>query len=98
MMILVALLVAMLAIPAVWTWYVSRGELASATDARRWRILRVSIVVSAVVGFVILALGVMAFALIGYWIVLGLAWSVGLLYLGCLTAVFRRARQMSSKT
>jgi hypothetical protein len=97
--ILVALLVAMLAIPAGWTWYVSGGGLASTTGAKRWRMLRVAIVVSAVVGFVILALGVMAFALIGgNWIVLGLAWLVGLLYLGWLTPVFRRAQQRTSKT
>jgi hypothetical protein len=91
--ILAALLAATVAIPAVWTWYVSGGELASATGTKRWRTLRVAIVVSAAAGFVILALGVIAFALIGYWLALGVAWSVGFLYFGFVTPVFRRVQQ-----
>jgi fatty acid desaturase len=89
----------MLAIPAVWTWYVSRGELATTTDAKRWRRLRIAIVAAAAAGFAILALGVMVFALTGYdWLVLGLAWSFGLLYLGWFTPVFRRVRQGTRET
>jgi hypothetical protein len=88
MMILLALLVAMLAVPAIWAWYVSGGDLASAKDTKRRVRLRTAIVVSAGTGFLIFALGFMAFALIGLdWTVLVLVWPVGLLFLGILTPI-----------
>ncbi len=46
----------------------------------------------------ILVLGVIGFVLTGYdWVVLALAWSVGLLHLGLLGWVFSRAQKSTGK-
>jgi hypothetical protein len=93
------LLVVALVTEAVWAWYMSSRQLAATTEAERWRVLRLAVVVSAGVGFVILALGVASFVLTGYdWVVLAVVWSVGLLHLGLLTWGLRRSRQRTART
>jgi hypothetical protein len=92
------LVVVGLAAPGVWAWYLSGRQLAATTEAERWRVARLALVVSAGVGVVILVLGVVFFALTGYdWVVLALAWSVGLLHLGLLTWVFGRVQRSTGK-
>ena len=93
------LLVAALAVPGVWAWYISGRQLAATTEAEQWRVLRLGVVVSAGVGVAILVLGVAGFVLTGYnWLVLALVWSVGLLHLGLLARTFRRAQRRNGKT
>jgi hypothetical protein len=93
------LLVAALAVPGVWAWYISGRQLAATTQAGQWRVLRLGVVVSAGVGVAILVLGVAGFVLSGYdWVVLALVWSVGLLHLGLLAWGFRRSRQHTGNT
>lgn len=90
---------AALAVPGVWAWYLSGREFAARTEAEQWRVARLALAVSAGVGVVILVLGVVFFVLTSYdWSVLALIWSVGLLHLGLLTWVFRRAQQSTVKT
>lgn len=70
-------LVAASAASAVYAWYISTRQLAATTEAGRWRVLRLGVVVSAGVGFAILALGVAGFVLTGYdWVVLAAALAV----------------------
>jgi hypothetical protein len=92
------LLVVALAAPAVWAWYMSGRQLAATTEAEQWRVLRDAVLVSAGVGVAILAVGVVAFVLTGYdWLVLAPTWSFGLLHLGLLTWIFRRAQRSRGK-
>jgi hypothetical protein len=92
------LLVVALAAPAVWAWYMSGRQLAATTQAEQWRVARLAVAVSAGVGVAILAVGVVAFVLTGYdWLVLALTWSLGLLHLGLLTWIFRRAQRSRGK-
>ncbi len=93
------LLVVALVTAAGWAWCMSGRQLAATTEAEQWRVLRRGVVVSAGVGFAILALGVASFVLTRYdWVVLAVVWSIGLLHLGLLAWGFRRARQRTSKT
>jgi fatty acid desaturase len=88
----VMLMIALVA-PTAWAWYISRRELAAAHEAQRWRLVRSAARVSAAIGTVILALGVVAFVLTGYdWLVLALIWSFGLLHIGLLARTLRRAQ------
>jgi hypothetical protein len=92
------LLVVALATTAAWAWYISRRQLAVTTEAEQWRVLRLGVVVSAGVGFAILAAGVAGFVLTGYdWVVLAVTWSVGLLHLGLLTWGLLRSRRRGGK-
>lgn len=92
------LLVAALVVPAVWAWYISGRQLAAATEAEEWRVLRLGVVVSAGVGVAILVMGVVGFVLTGYdWVVPAVVWSVGLLHLGVLGWGFRRARRRTAR-
>ena len=49
------LVVAALAAPAGWAWYLSGRQLAATTEAEQWRLVRLAAVVSAAVGVAILA-------------------------------------------
>jgi hypothetical protein len=92
------LVVAGLAVPGVWAWYMSGRILAATTEAEQWRAARLALAVSAGVGVVILVLGVVFFVLSGYdWVVLAGTWSFGLLHLGLLTWVFRRAHRRTGR-
>jgi hypothetical protein len=93
------LLVVALAAPAAWAWYISARELAATTETDQWRVLGLGIVVSAGVGVLILALGVVGFVLASYvWVVLAAVWSVGMLHLGLLAWGFRRASRRTGKS
>jgi len=91
------LLVAALVITAVWAWYISSRELAAETATERWWVVRLAAVVSAGVGFVILALGVVGLVVTDDWVILVPTWSLGLLHLGVVTWLFRRARRSIGK-
>jgi dipeptide/tripeptide permease len=87
-----------LAAPGVWAWYMSRRQLAATTAAQQRRVLRLAVAVSAGVGVVILVMGVVCFVLTGYnWLVLALLWSFGLLHLGLLARMLRRARHTTGE-
>lgn len=93
------MLVLALAVSGVCAWYVSGRQLAAKTETQQWRVLRLAALVSAGVGFLILALGVVAFVLTGYdWLALALVWSVGVLHLGLLAWTFRRAQKGTGRT
>jgi hypothetical protein len=93
------MLVIALVAPGLWAWYMSGRQLAATTDAQRWRVYRLAVIVSAGVGVVILAVGVVAFVLTGYdWLVLAASWSFGLLHLSLLTWSFRRVQKAIGKT
>jgi hypothetical protein len=95
----VALLVIALAAPAIWAWHMSGRHLAAATEAEQRRVLRRAVAVSAGVGVVILTLGAVGFVLTGHnWMVLVLVWSAGLLHLGLLGRVLRRAQRRNGRT
>lgn len=92
------LLVAALAAPGGWAWYMSGRQLAATTEAQQWRVLRLAVAVSAGVGIAILVLGVVAFVLTGYnWLVLAPVWSFGLLHLSLLAWTFRRVQRATGK-
>jgi hypothetical protein len=94
----VLLVVAALAAPAVWAWYMSGRQLAATTETEQWRLVRLAAVVPAAVGVAILAVGVAAFVLTGYdWLVLALLWSFGLLHLGLLGWRTGRRRNRSGR-
>jgi hypothetical protein len=87
-------LVAALALTAAWAWYVSGRQLAATTEPERWRLVRLAVTGSAVVGVAILAAGVLAFVRTGYdWVVLVLTWSFGLFHLGLLAWMYRKVRR-----
>lgn len=87
-------LAAGLALTAAAAWYVSGRQLASTTEPEQWRLVRLAVTGSAVVGVAILAVGVLAFVRTGYdWVVLALTWSFGLFHLGLLAKMYRKVRR-----
>jgi hypothetical protein len=93
------MLVIALVAPALWAWYMSGWQLAATTEAQHWRVYRLAVIVSAGVGVVILAVGVVAFVLTGYdWVVLAATWSFGVIHLSLLTWSFRRVQKGIGKT
>jgi hypothetical protein len=92
------MLVIALVAPGLWAWYMSGRQLAATTEAQRSRVYRLAVIVSAGVGVVILAVGVVAFVLTSYdWVVLAATWSFGLLHLSLLTWSFRRVQKGTSR-
>ena len=87
-------LVAALALTAAGAWHFSGRQLAATTEPERWRLVRLAVTWSAVVGVALLAVGVLVFVRTGYdWVVLALTWCFGLFHLGLLAWLYRAMRR-----